>query len=369
MGEALKVRAGLMALAAAASLAILAVAAAPGAKAANIGDPVEVDFNHVGVYLEAAILGEVNQMILKPSDGLGELEVRGTYTSTSGDFSVPKVGGLNFPDIQLNFDGIVVDGNLGLAENSTGTYNEATGAMTLNPKIALTLGVSDAGALAPGILPPGPLRCKLSPINAYLSTGYGWPAPGDPFAAGTFTEGAVAGAWTVKPGFEQLAGTSCSLLAGVIAPVGGIWLGNYAAESTTLPAPTASKPAANTCPAGLFGNGTDCSTTPPPDPPPTPRGPSLGAPSFAKAKVTVKRGKTASLVVKVKNSGDAAGTAKVAISSSSKAVTVPKSVTVKVPAGKTGQATIKVKAGKKKGKATITAKLGSRSAKATVTVS
>ena len=360
MGEALKVRAGMAALVAAAFLAVLALAAAPGAKAATAGDPVEVEFNHVGISISAAILGEVNQMILKPSDGLGTLQMNGEYINSSGDFVVPEDGGLEFPPIDLDFDGIAIGGELGLAADSTGNYNEATGAMTLNPKIALTLGVSDAGALAPGILPNGPLRCKLSPINAYLSTGYGWPAAGDPFTPGTFNEGSVAGAWTVKPGFEQIEGTSCSLLAGVISDVGGLWLGNYAAESADLPGASGPKPTANTCPTGLFGNGTNCTSV-------QPRA-NLGGVSFAKTKATAKRGKTVSLIVRVRNTGNAAGVATVALSSSSKAVTVPKSVRVSVPAGKTGQATVRLKAGKKKGKATISAKLAGKTARATVTV-
>jgi hypothetical protein len=360
MGEALKARAGMVALTAAATLAFLALAVVPGAKAATVGDPVAVDFNHVGVSISAAILGDVNQMILKPSDGAGELELRGSYTNTSGDFTVPKNGGLTFPDIDLNFDGVIVQGSLELAENSTGNYNESTGAMTLNPKIALTLGVSDAGAISGGVLPDGPLKCKLTPINAYLSTGYQWPAPGDAFTPGTFTEGAVAGAWTVAPGFETIEGNSCFLLAGIINPVGGLWLGNYAVESADLPSTTATKPGVGTCPAGLLGNGTNCTAV-------QPRA-ILGSVSFAKPKATAKRGKTVSLIVKVRNTGNAAGTASVALSSSSKAVTVPKSVKVTVPAGKTGQATVRLKAGKKAGKATITAKLAGKSAKATVTV-
>ena len=360
MGEALKVRAGMTALVAAAFLAFLALAAAPGAKAANAGDPVQVEFNHVGIAISAAILGDVNQMILKPSDGIGVLEMNGEYVNSSGDFVVPKDDGLVFPPLNLNFDGIEIGGSLGLTADATGNYNEATGAMTLNPKIALTLGVSDAGALAPGILPDGPLECRLSPINAYLSTGYGWPAAGDPFTPGTFTEGAVAGAWTVKPGFEQLQGTSCGLLASVIDAVGGLWLGNYATESAELPATSGNKPAANSCPPGLSGNGTNCAV-------PQPRA-ILGGVSFAKTKAIAKRGKTASLIVRVRNTGNAAGVATVALSSSSKAVTVPKSVRVSVPAGKTGQATVKIKAGKKKGKATITARLAGGSSRASITV-
>lgn len=352
----------MVALAAAATLAFLALAVVPGAKAATAGDPVEVEFNHVGIAISAAILGDVNQMILKPSDGLGTLEMNGEYVNNQGDFVIPEDGGLVFPPLELDFDGIVIGGELGLTADATGNYNESTGAMTINPKIFLTLGVSDAGALAPGILPPGPLRCKLSPINAYLSTGYGWPAAGDPFTPGTFSEGAVAGAWTVKPGFEQLQGTSCSLLAGVLSDVGGLWLGNYGAESAELPTATATKPGVGTCPTGLTGNGTNCAV-------PQPRA-AFGSVSFAKTKATAKRGKTVSLIVKVRNTGNATGTATVALRSSSKVVTVPKSVTIRnIQAGGTGQATVKLKADRrKKGKATITASLAGKSGKATVTV-
>jgi len=361
MVEALKLKVAMVALAAAAAFSVLALAAAPGAKAATVGDPVEVDFNHVGISISAALLGDVDQMILKPSDGLGQLELKGSYTSTSGNFTVPKNGGLTFPDIELDFDGVMIDGELDLAADSTGNYNAATGAMTLNPKIALTLGVSDAGEVSGGILPEGPLRCKLTPINAYLSTGYGWPAAGDPFTPGTFTEGAVSGAWTVAPGFEQLEGDSCFLLAGIIDPVGGLWLGNYAEEAAELPAATAERPGAGTCPPGLSGNGTNCTNV-------QPRA-ILGNVSFAKTKATARRGKTVSLTVRVRNTGNAAGTATVALSSSNRKVaSVPKSVRIRVPAGKTGTAKVRVKAGKRKGKATISARLAGRTSRATVTV-
>lgn len=349
------------AMLAAATLAILALAAAPGAKAASAGDPIEVQFNHVGIAISAAILGDVSQMLLKPSDGLGSLEMNGEFTNSSGDFVVPEEDGLVFPPLNLNFDGIEIGGNLGLTDDAIGSYDATTGAMTLAPKISLTLGVSDAGALAPGVLPNGPLECRLSPINAYLSTGYEWPAPGDAFTPGTFNDGALAGAWTVKPNFEQLQGSSCSLLASVINPVGGLWLGNYAVEKTSLPTTSATKPVANSCPSGLTGNGTNCAK-------PQPKA-ILGGLSFASSRSSAKRGKTVSVTVRVRNTGDAVGTANVALSSSSKAITVPKSVTIKnIAPGATGSAVVKVKAGKKKGSATITAKLGGSSAKASVSV-
>ena len=360
MGEVLKVRAGLAALGAAICLAILALAAAPGAKAATAGEEFTLEFNHVGIAVSAALLGDVNQMILTPSAGLGELQMNAEYTNADGDFVVPEQGGLVFPDVNLDFDGVEIQGSLGLADDAVGNYDEATGAMTLAPKITLELGVSDAGALAPGVVPDGPLACQLNPINAYMSTGYGWPAPGDPFNPGTFNEGALAGAWTVKPPFVQIQGTSCALLRSIFSDVGGLWLGNYQAESATLPAFTSPKPSVGSCPAGLEGNGTNCVT-------PQPRA-VLGGLSFASPRATAKRGKTVSLTVRVRNTGNAAGTATVALSSSSKAVTVPKTVRISVPAGATRTAVVKAKAGKSKGKATITAKLGSSSAKASVTV-
>ena len=76
------------------------------------------------------------------------------------------------------------------------------------------------------------------------------------------------------------------------------------------------------------------------------------------------------MTVRVRNTGNLAGTATVALSSSnSKAVSVPKTVTIKnIQPGKTGSAVVKLKAGKKKGSATITAKFGSSSAKTSVSV-
>lgn len=375
----------------AALFAIFAVTAfgASSATAAQ-GDAFNADFNYVGLNVNISIAGEVNELALTPDAGLGNLEVNGTYTDNAGNFTIPKTGGLVFPDISLDLgDGIVVDGSIGLTEAGTGNYNEATGALSMHPKISLTLGTDEISNLPDpvGSLGSGPLSCKFAPLDVSLSTNpTNWPSPGKLFEdkAG-LTDGAVSGSWNIKPDVETLAGgTLCTIIHGFLGEVGGLYLANSSTEITSMPAPTGDKPDPAVCDVGQTGTPPHCE-----DPVVVPCGPGftgnepdcvpvvvppdpaeITKVAVTPGKATVKAGKTIKLKVAVSNTGgEASGPIKVSLKSSNSKVTLPKSITVDVAAGKTVSKTVTVKASKKaKGKATITAKYGIKSGKSTLTV-
>jgi len=374
----------------AALLAIFAVAAF-GASSANAaqGDPFNADFNYVGLNVNISIAGEVNELALTPAANLGNLEVNGTYTDNVGNFTIPKIGGLVFPDISLDLGaGIVVDGSIGLTESGTGNYNAATGALTMNPKISLTLGTNDIGSLPDpvGSLGSGPLSCKFSPLAVSLSTNpTNWPSPGKLFVDKVgLTDGAVSGAWNIKPDVQAIAGgTLCTIIHGFLGEVGGLYLANSTTDILAMPAPTGTKPAPAVCAVGQTGTPPNC-VSPPVDvacpigftgiePNCTkidePAGKVVFQDMTVTKKVSVKPGLRTHIKWDGTNRGDADGTIKVTLSSSNKQVKVPKSFTVSIPAGKTVTKKITVKATKKaKGKATITAKAAGLTAKSTITV-
>ncbi len=374
------------------ALAVLAFGAFSASTAnADQGDPFAVDFNYVGLNVGVGPLGEVSEMVLSPesedAEGnlLGPLMIRGVYSDDAGNFNLPKDTGLQFPDLSLDIDGLKIDASIELAEASTGQFDATTGELNMNPKISLSLG-TDAMENLPIPVGNGPLKCVFSPLDVDLSTNpVNWPAPGKPFAdTGSLTEGAVAGAWNVKPEVVAIEGGQvCTIIGGMLDAVGGLYLANSSEPISDMPAFTGTKPLPQPCPAGTTGE----PGTPPADCVPiveeTCIPPKIGTfpdcidppvivdPSAEITKVAVagpgkiKAGKKIKLTVKVSNTGGlASGPIKVALKSTNKQVKVPKTVTVDVPAGKTVSRKITVKAGKKaKGKSTITAKYGSKSGK------
>jgi len=374
---------------------------ASGAKAAQ-GDPFQVDFNYVGLNVDAG-LAEINEMVLDPttedSEGnlLGALEMRGAYDDNAGNFTLPKETGLEFPDAKLDIEGAEITGKLGLVENAKGNYNSSTGVMTLNPKISLTLGTPNVRdfpaellSIVGSMLPPGnapfPLACEFSPLAVSLSTGNKWPSPGTPFtdpADPLPSEGAISGAWTTKPKVKALeGGAMCTLIGSLIKPVGGLWLANSTAPFSGMPAATGPKPPADVCLPTETGTPPDCKPKEIKcDPPQTGIKPNCIDPpideaaeitkvAITPAKGSIKAGKSLKIKVKVTNTGNLkSGPIKVNLKSTNKKVTLPKSITVDVAAGATATKTVTVKANKKaKGKATISAKYGDRSGKSVLTV-
>ena len=364
-------RIGLVALIASACLLVAALFGASSAKASTVGQPVDVDFNYAGIAVSAS-LGGLNDLVLTPAAALGNVEMRGTYTSTTGDFVVPKAGGLNFPDIAVDL-GVALDAQIGLEEAATGNYNSATGAMTMNPKISLTLGVADLGALLGGSLGSGPLGCKVAPLDINLSTSGVWPASGNTFdSSSPIQNGALAGAWTVKPNLVATVGpqATCDLIGSLLEPVGGLWLAQSTSPVTYVAAPDSLKPPPAVCAEGFTGEPPNCVADP------VVLTPAKVAVQGKPKAVTIKRGKSGTVKVTVRNSGQVSATVvKVCGRISAKVAKAPKCVTLgTIAGGKSKTASLKIQTSKKsKGSSNlsiaITSKVGGKaSSKAKVTV-
>jgi hypothetical protein len=298
--QAGKGRIGLLAALVGCCLLAIALFGASNAKAGGGGDPIAVDFNYVGIDVTTS-LGGVSDLVLTPEAALGELELRGNYDSgSSGAFTVPQTGGLTFPDLALDLGGIDLEAQIALTEDATGTHDPATGAMTFNPSISLTIGVSDIGSLPIPGLGTGPLRCELSPLSVALSTSNGWPAEGNAFdtGAGPLKNGAAAGAWDVKPNIVAKEGpqATCDLIGSLLEPVGGLWLAQSDTPVAALPAATSDKPEPAVCGDGFTGTPPNCVEIP--------KSPAKVAVQPKPRAVTIKRGRTGVVRVTVRNTGE-----------------------------------------------------------------
>ncbi|MCO5314563.1 MAG: hypothetical protein M9938_00130 [Solirubrobacterales bacterium] len=363
-----------LALAALALASFTLALAANSAKAANPGDPFAVDFNYAALTTGAAG-NDIDSLVLKPSDNLGALEVRGQYKDAAGNFNLPKETGLTFPAISVAVGPVTVDGAIALLEDGDGNYNEATGALTMNTKISLTLGVDDIQALSAEIGFPipgeGALTCAIGPLDLNLSTGGKWPHDAKPFGnKAALQDGSVAGYWDHKPDANSVGDPGkqylCDLIGGLLDPVGGLWLANGTLDTYTegtMPAASDPKPIPPVCEPPLEGTYPDCQ-----EPVAVPKA------KITKVKVSgakIKKGKKGKITIKVTNKGNGvAKNVKVTLKSSNKQVKVPKSVKIKsIAAGKTATIKVTVKTTKKaKGKVTITAKAGGKTGKGKVTI-
>ncbi len=393
------VKAAVAALLAVAAFMVLAIGAG-SAKASTVGDDVNAEFNYVGLFVGTTVAGDVDDFVLQPPDT--PIAINGKYTDTNGNFSVDKDTGLVFPPVEVDLDVVKITGEIGLTENGTGSYNESTGAMDLSLKLSLTLGTDDLEALSQEVgipLGTGALKCKLAPLAVEFKTSGGWPHPGKAFEdKEALTDGALAGAWRYKPSIVAVEGDQsvCNIIGGFLKPVGGIWLANSTDPLADMPTKTADAPPVETCEEhGKVGNMPNCED--PPEPtcedegkvgtypdctdPACPVG-KVGTPpdcqdhkaniskvAVTPAKGSIKKGKKATLTIKVTNTGNKATTVTVKIKSSNKQVKAPKTVKVTVGAKKTVSKKITVSATKKaKGKATITASANGKSGKSTLTV-
>lgn len=384
-----KLKAAVLAL-----LAIFAISAVSASSAtAAQGDSFEAEFNHVGLFVSIGALGELDELVLDPdtADGddnlLGSLKFKGTYTDNAGNFNVPKATGLDFPKLALNIEGVNIDGEIKLAEDGTGTYDASTGKLDLNVKLALILGADEIGSIGLPIPASGALRCEFAPLDIAFSSDNGWPHAGQRYTdkAG-LEEGAIAGAFTYRPGAKSLIeenASLCELLGGMLDPVGGIWLGNFSSTLAEMPAPTSPKPPETKCPADTTGNYPDCQPIPkeecapgetgtPPDcvkPPKQLRPGKVGKVTVTPKRAKVKRGKVVRLRIRVTNTGQKNLKTKVRIKSSNKRVKAPKVVAFNVRPGKAQVKVIRVKAAKKaKGKARIIATAAKKRGVAVLTV-
>ena len=367
-----KARIGILAMLVGCCLIVAALFGASNAKAGTVGDPIAVDFNYVGIDVTTS-LGGVSDLVLTPEAALGELELRGNYNSgSSGAFTVPQTGGLTFPDLALDLGGIDLEAQIALTDDATGTHDPATGAMTFNPSISLTIGVSDIGSLPIPGLGSGPLRCELSPLSVALSTSNGWPAAGNAFdtGAGPLKNGAAAGAWDIKPNIVAKEGpqATCDLIGSLLEPVGGLWLAQSDAPVAALPAATSDKPEPAVCGDGFTGSPPNCE--------PIPLSPAKVAVQPKPKAVSIKRGKSGVVKVTVRNTGQvSASGVKVCGTISSKVAKAPRCVTLGTVAGGAAKtASLRLTVSRKaKGRTTLKIKVtstvgGSANSSATVTV-
>ena len=226
--------------------------------------------------------------------------------------NVPTAG-VNFPQRHITKP---VAATIDITANQpvTGTYDSATGAMSLdfNVKAVLTSG------------PTG--TCTIDPIVFTATTSGTDPYFGTPFASGLTGPGGIVGNWPSLPSATGGPGTNCGILASA-SGAGGIWL----AHQIATPPTTAYIP-------------------------PTPAALAL---SLDSAKSKLKPGKTIKLEAEVSNSGEseAAGV--------EVCLDTPKSLKPKgdecaslgdIPGGSSTSAAFKVKASKgAKGKLSIKA--------------
>lgn len=373
-----------------AAAAFMALAfSATSAKASTPGADIQPEFNYVGLFVGTTVAGNVDNLVLEPDskDGNGDplppLKINGKYTDANGNFTVPKNGGLVFPPLAVDLDLLVIDGKIGLTEDGVGHYDEATGAMSLDLKLALELGVDDLEALSNEVgipLGTGELACEFAPLSISAGTDKGWPHPGKVFAdKANLENGAIAGAWRSKPAARATEGDQsvCNIIGGFLKPVGGIWLANSSETITDMPDATTPEPSPETCeehgqegtfpdcvdpvcPEGQVGTPPDCNDPPKPVC-------KVGQVKVSKAKV--KAGKRAKVRVTVKNNGTAACKGKVALKSNKKFAKVAKNIQFNVKPGKSQTKAVVVRTTRKaKGKVRITATFMKKKGNGVVTV-
>jgi len=366
--------------------------------------------------------------------------------------TVPKAGFVFPTKVAELQPGLNAEIDMEANEDITGTFDEATGALSMDVSLKATVQVLGA-------------TCVISPIAMTLSSDNIRPYLGEPFSDGIEGEGVVGGSWTGLP--PVTGGGTCGIVAGVIAGPGGIAMSHGIHDFPTCTSdpldprcnvvvPPTAEPILNSAPAtstdqttasfsfakgngetqpvdgfeckldsGAFEacdsgtkeysglavgahsftvQGTNTAGTGPAftynwtitqkeqencppgttgTPPDCVKNPVGGTPTLAALKVApknkaVKRGKKATITVKVKNSGDAAATGvKVCVTAPKALVQVKKCVTVgQVAAGATKAAKFKVTVKKKakKGKKAVlkfkatSGNAGSKAGKATIKV-
>ncbi|MGB0121095.1 MAG: hypothetical protein WBP55_09110, partial [Solirubrobacterales bacterium] len=329
-------------------LAVLMVGAI-GTSSATAAQQLELSFNDSWIKVDSLeSLGTSTFHALDPaSDPPLSVDVAGALAE-NGDFLAPPAS-FEFPDQEIDGgEGIgVITLSITAAKDITGNFNQASGAFTGVLPVTLTVDAPGFG-----------VKCAIENMNIQLassgSADFGEEAgtlSGTPLNNGQI---ALLGSWTgvtiddVTDVAPTPAGTCALIIGGLIGEAdsfdGSIWLSGSAVVSGEVD-PTE-------CPAGQVGTPPNCVDD---------EGPKTAA-AFTKVKVspakgTIKAGKKLTLKVKVTNSGGTDGTAKIVLKSSNKQVKAPKTVKVKVAAGKTVTKKITLKAGKKaKGKAVVTAK-------------
>ncbi len=352
-------------------LSVLASLAMAGqSQASVVGDPVEPEFNYASVFIGSTLAGDLDELVIKPP--AAPLKLNGSYSGTNGDFTVPKETGFVFPPVELDLDVVRISAEIGLTEDGTGHYDESTGAMDLDLKLSLLLGIDDLEALSEEIGTPlgtGGVKCKLAPLAVEFKTSAGWPHSGKAFEDKTaLTDGALAGVWRTKPPIVAVEGDQsvCNIIGGFLKPVGGIWLANSSTEIETWPPPEPPK-----CPPGMILKDNVCEQEWP-----HPCGGcnpgstvNLKGLKLKPNRKKLKAGGSQMLLVSIRNTGDAATTRTINFKSGNSRVRVQPALSVTIPADSTVSRRVKVRAGgKAKGRAAITASVAGLRARTSLVI-
>ena len=215
----------------------------------------------------------------------------------------------------------------------TGTWNEATGAMTLAGKIDLIV-ITGTGTNFPipdsfddlGAPPLGLFaRCRVNDLPVNFTTERTFPTVAQPFTGGFGKKGALTTRWDALPAATPENGGDCAQLNILINVAGGLWLANGIVD------PIPPKGPDKNCES-------DVSLCPPP------RYTEIDRVKLRPGKKTVRRGQKLVLTVKVHNSGNiAARNLKVRLRSTNKAFKLPKKIRMTVPARGSAKKKFKVR--------------------------
>jgi len=267
------------------AIGLVACAGSGAAAAQAQADPFELTVNHAVIDLGALKGLEILDNVT------GDAHFSGTI---DGNQVTIPADGLNIPPKSIT-DPFPVTIQIKANDALTGTYDAATGALTLNANLRAE---TSGGA-----------TCTITPIVLTLSTAATSPYLGVPFAGGLNGSGAIVAPWTTLP--KSLGGGFCDVLGQLSAGPGGLWLSHDIATPAVYvppggggntPGGGGNTPGGGTDNPGGGGNtpggGTD-----------NPGGGSGTKAAKLSAKVgglSVKAGKTATFTVKLKNAGDAA---------------------------------------------------------------
>lgn len=342
----------LAALVLATSLMALA-AASPAASASSVSLTFDNGRASLGFFRDRVILPATDTFPSPdlPAPQRTDIQLNGDLTNGQITISQALNSGLQFPymhvmhpieqDLKVPFTFRLNAGGL------SGTWNEATGAMTLEGALDIIV-VTGTGPGFPlpdslddlGVPPLGLFaRCRFNDVPVNLSTGRARPITGQAFTGGFGKNGALTASWTSLAPAVAENGGDCGDLNQISTSDGGLWLSNGIVEPIPQPGPPPP-----TCE-------TDLSLCPPP------KYVEIDGVRLRPGKKTVKAGKKLTLTVRVHNSGNiAARKIKVKLKSTNRAFRVPKTVTMTVPARGFASRKFKVTVGKKaRGRARITA--------------
>ncbi|MBN8871184.1 MAG: hypothetical protein J0H66_14990 [Solirubrobacterales bacterium] len=267
-----------------------------------------------------------------PSDSLPtpqrtDIELNGDLTGSAITIPAATNTGAQFPYMHLMHpieEGLRIPITMRLNEPGlTGTWDEATGAMTLEGKVDLIV-VTGTGTTFPvpdglgdlGVPPLGLFaRCRINDVPMSFSTATQQPTTGEPFTGGFGVHGALTAAWDALPEATSENGGDCGDLNKLIPVPGGLWLSNAIVEPKPQPGPPDP-----TCE-------TDFTLCPPP------RFTEIDGVRLKPGRKKVKPGKKVVLTLRVHNSGNvAARKIKVKIKVKGRRVRAPRTVTLTVPA-------------------------------------